>query len=146
MNTQVIDQFIDYVLSDLLKVIHDNVGGASQSRCYLVGRGLLGHIAAKLEGLEMTEAIKKTLSFIKEARIVDNAEASLNESILELHFHNCRFLPVMEEIKRAKIPAFICPCTNVCLELLESKFNVDTEIISINCEGDTCKVKVYLFK
>lgn len=142
---EIFNRFVKHILSGLIKVVYDGFGGASRCRCYLVGRELINSITG-LENLGVAEAVKKVLSFIKEARIVDEADALLNEPILELYFRNCRFSEVADEISRSKVPLFVCPCANVCLGLLEDKFGIDTELISIERRDNSCKIKIYLFK
>lgn len=141
-----LDAFTYYVLSDLIEVVYDGFGGAAKYRSYLVGRDLLKHMPVDVSGMDMNSAIKTVLSFVRDSGIVGDADFSISEPVLELTFRNCKFSKIIDRLKRAKVPLFICPCANVCLGMIESKFGIETEIISIEHSDGVCKVRAYLFK
>jgi len=147
---QISNEFANGIIADLIKVVYDGFGGASRLRCYLVGRTLLNNLInnfnLNLENLEMPEALKRVLEATKRAGIIGDADLSLNDPVLELKLHHCRFSAVPKKLKESSVPIFVCPCTNICLGLIEDKFGLDTEIMSITQEENKCKIKILLFK
>jgi len=142
--------WVNTIYRDLLKVIHDGFGGASQFRCYLVGRSFLNYLTKnfdlKFDDLPMIEALEKVLESIKKLGLISNFELSFNDPIIEFSLDNCVHTSVAKEVVKSKIPMFVCPHVNICLSLVEDKYGLNTEIMSFSNEGNTCKIKAILIK
>lgn len=142
--------WVNAVFKDLLKVVHDGFGGASQFRCYLVGRSFLNHLVKsfglKFDNLPMTESIKQVLASVTKLGLIKSFELSFDDPILEFKLENCVHQAVQAELAKSQVPTFVCPIINMCLALVEEKYNADTEVMSFSNEGSTCKVKAILFK
>jgi|YelNatPaOPRAMG01_1025707.scaffolds.fasta_scaffold01487_1 hypothetical protein len=143
-------EWVNEIFYDLLKVVYDGFGGASRFRCYLVGRTMLEYLTKKFNlnfsNLTVPEAAKKVLEPLKTIGIIGGYDVALNDMVLDLKIHNCAHLQVQKRVKESKMPAFVCPCMNLCLGLIEKNFGLDSEMIDITHEGDTCHVKAILFK
>ncbi|MEM2440460.1 MAG: hypothetical protein QW493_04520 [Candidatus Bathyarchaeia archaeon] len=143
-------EWVNEVFLDLLKVIYDGFGGASKFRCYLVGRQMLEYLTKKFNlnfsNLTIPEAAKKVLESLKMIGVIGGSDVTLSDMVIDFKIHDCAHLKVQERIKESKMPAFVCPCANICLGLLERNFGMDSEMIEITQEGNTCHVKAMLFK
>lgn len=143
-------EWVNEIFFDLLRVVYDGFGGASKFRCCLVGRTLLEHLTKKFNlnfsNLTIPEAAKKVLESLKMIGVISNGDVTLSDMVIDFKIHNCIHSQVQEKIKEYKMPAFVCPCVNICLGLIEKNFGLDSEMIEITREGNTCHVKAMLFK
>lgn len=149
-SSQLDKEWINDIFYDLLKVIYDGFGGASQFRSYMVGRSLLEYLTKKfnidISNLTIPDAVKKVLESLKMIGVIGDSNITLSDMVIDFKIYNCMHLQVQKKIKESKMPAFICPCVNICLGLIEKNFGLDSEIIEIKQEGNTCNVKAMLFK
>lgn len=143
-------EWVNEIFFDLLKVVYDGFGGASKFRCCLVGRTLLEYLTKKFNldfsNLTIPEAAKKVLEPLKTTGVIGGSDVTLSDMVIDFKIYNCAHSQVQERIKESKMPAFICPCVNICLGLIEKNFGLDSEIIEITQEGKTCHIKAMLFK
>lgn len=131
-----LDRFKDTVIFEAQKEFYDERGRGARYRMTTVG------VSFFKKAIEDLKDLNSVVSWLKDNGFAENIEMTEDNVSVTLRVKGCCLMNVREEFRNKGIEPLSCPIANVIMHSMELNGSMPPEILPIEFEGDTCKIRM----